>query len=138
MLKKDASEKLQTETATLVQTVIFKVNKLFDAITSTQSTEARDVGLHGIVTAAIELARLLAVQKAVLKVEMPEIVPHRHTLFDPEAMDDIGGEDEDSLVDREISCVTFPGIIKRGDQSGGQLQYLNVITKAKVLCSPES
>jgi hypothetical protein len=117
--------------------VVSKVNRLLDAITNTKSTEARDQGLQALVTSAIELSRLLAVQKAVFKVEMPEILPHQRVMFDAEFMEDIGGEDEDSLADREICCVTFPGIIKRGDESGGHLQYRNVISKAKVLCSPE-
>lgn len=54
-------------------------------------------------------------------------------------MEDIGGEDEDSLLagGREICCVAFPGVIKHGDESGGHLQFKNVITKARVLCSPE-
>lgn len=52
-------------------------------------------------------------------------------------MDDIGGEDEDMLEGREVACVVFPGLIKRGDESGGQLQFRNVITKARVFCAPE-
>jgi hypothetical protein len=91
------------------------------------------------VSAAIELSRLLAVQKAVFRVEMPEVLPHQRTVFDAETMEDVGGEDEDSLVDREICCVTFPGIVKRGDETGAHLlQYRNVIHKARVLCRPES
>ncbi|KAK3293455.1 AKAP7 2'5' RNA ligase-like domain-containing protein [Chaetomium fimeti] len=136
-IKKDASEKLQTETSKVVETVVSKVNDLLDPLTNTKSTEARDQGLQALVHSAIELSRLLAVQKAVFKIEMPEILPHQCIVFNGETMEDIGGEDEDSLADREICCVTFPGIIKRGDESGGHLQYRNVISKAKVLCSPE-
>ncbi|KAJ4307169.1 hypothetical protein N0V88_000548 [Collariella sp. IMI 366227] len=137
ILKKEASEKLQTSTAAVVDTVVTKVNTILSAITNTKSTEARDQGLQALVNSAIELSRLLAVQKAVFRVEMPEILPHQRTMFDPETMEDIGGEDEETLADREICCVTFPGIIKRGDENGGQLQYKNVISRAKVLCSPE-
>jgi hypothetical protein len=137
MLKKDANEKLQSETAAIVDTVVSRVNKLLDSITNTTSSEARDQGLQALVSSAIEISRLLAVQRAVFTIEMPEILPHQRTMFDAETMEDIGGEDEDSLADRDICCVTFPGIIKRGDESGGHLQYRNVISKAKVLCSPE-
>lgn len=137
ILKKDASEKLQSETSAVVDAVVAKVNSLLDAITNTKSTEARDQGLQALVHSAIDLSRLLAVQKAVFKIEMPEILPHQRILFDAETMEDIGGEDEESLADREICCVTFPGIIKRGDESGGHLHYRNVVAKAKVLCSPE-
>ncbi|KAL2185455.1 hypothetical protein L209DRAFT_766203 [Thermothelomyces heterothallicus CBS 203.75] len=137
MLKRDATQKLQTETSAVVEAVVSRVNKLLDSITSTNSTESRNQGLQALVNSAIELSRLLAVQKAVFRIEMPEILPHQRIMFDPETMEDIGGEDEESLMDREICCVTFPGIVKRGDQSGGHLQYRNVICKAKVLCSPE-
>ena len=137
ILKKDAGETLQRETATIVDTVVSKVNTLLDAVTNTTSTEARDQGLHALVASAVDLSRQLAVQKAVFRVEMPEILPHQRILFDAETMEDIGGEDEDGLADREICCVTFPGIVKRGDESGGHLQYRNVIAKAKVLCTPE-
>lgn len=114
------------------------MNRLLGSITSnTAATDARDDGLRALVSSAIELSRLLAVQKAVFTVEMPELLPHQRTVFDAETMEDIGGEDEESLVGREICCVTFPGVIKRGDESGGHLQYRNVIAKAKVLCSPE-
>ncbi|EAQ83987.1 hypothetical protein CHGG_10391 [Chaetomium globosum CBS 148.51] len=136
-IKKDASEKLEKETFKIVETVVSKVNELLDPLTNTKSTEARDQGLQALVHSAIELSRLLAVQKAVFRVEMPEILPHQCIMFNGETMEDIGGEDEDSLADREICCVIFPCIIKRGDESGGHLQYRNVISKAKVLCSPE-
>ena len=78
-------------------------------------------------------------QKAVFRVEMPEILPHQRVPFDPETMEDIGGGDDedDGLANREICCVAFPGIIKRGDGAGAQMQFVNVIARAKVLCTPE-
>ncbi|KAH8888252.1 hypothetical protein GQ53DRAFT_616143, partial [Thozetella sp. PMI_491] len=137
MLKKEAGQKLQAETASVTEAVISQINEIFDSLTDLKSTEARDQGLRALVTSAVELSRLLVVQKAVFKVTMPEILPHQKIMFDPATMEDIGGEDEDSLSEREICCVTFPGIIKRGDESGGQLQFRNVISKARVMCAPE-
>ena len=103
----------------------------------TTSSEARDSALRVLVNNSIELARLLVVQKAVLRVHMPEILPHQRILFEAATMEDIGGEDEEALADREICCVVFPGVIKHGDENGGQMQFMNVLSKAKVLCSPE-
>lgn len=128
---------MRRATSAVTDTIVSNVNGLMSAITNTTPTDARDQGLQALVSSAIELSQLLAVQKAVFRIEMPEILPHQRILFDAETMDDIGGEDEDSLADREICCVTFPGIIKRGDESGGHLQYRNVIAKAMVLCSSE-
>ena len=92
-----------------------------------------------LVKNSIELARLLVVQKARLRVYMPAILPHQQVLFEPDTMEDMGGEEDedDNLASREISCVVFPGVIKHGDENGGHMQYRNVIVKARVLCSPE-
>ncbi|KAK4221214.1 AKAP7 2'5' RNA ligase-like domain-containing protein [Podospora fimiseda] len=137
ILRKDGNKRLQTETANLTNTIVSRVNELLDAMTATKPNEGRDQGLRALVTSAIDLSRLLSVQRAVFNATMPEILPHQRIVFDAETMEDIGGEDEENLFEREVCCVTFPGIIKRGDVSGGQLQYRNVISKARVLCSPE-
>ncbi|KAK4166176.1 AKAP7 2'5' RNA ligase-like domain-containing protein [Cladorrhinum sp. PSN259] len=137
ILRKDGNEKLQTKTTNLVGTIVSRVNELLDAMTATKSNDNRDQGLRALISSAIDLSRLLSTQRAVFNVMMPEILPHQRIVFDAETMEDIGGEDEDSLLEREVCCVTFPGIIKRGDSSGGHMQYRNVISKARVLCSPE-
>ncbi|KAF4508352.1 hypothetical protein G6O67_004745 [Ophiocordyceps sinensis] len=67
---------------------------------------------------------------------MPEVLPHTRVVFEPATMEDVGGLEEEALTTREIDCVVFPGIIKHGDESGGQMQFRNVIAKARVLCSP--
>jgi activating signal cointegrator complex subunit 1 len=138
MLNKEASTtKTQKGAARIADSLVSQVNSIFDTITDTQSTEGRDQALVALVERSIPLSRMLMVQKAVFIVSMPEILPHQRTHFDVDTMEDIGGEDEETLHEREICCVTFPGIIKRGDENGGHLQYRNVITKARVLCSPE-
>ncbi|KAK1776987.1 hypothetical protein QBC45DRAFT_200559 [Copromyces sp. CBS 386.78] len=139
ILKREADQKLQVETTAILDAFVNKANSILDAITDadTKATEARDQGLRQLVNGAIDMSRLLVVQKAIFRVTMPEILPHQRVLFDAATMEDIGGEDEESLSDREICCVTFPGIIKQGDETGGQLQWRNVIAKARVLCSPE-
>ncbi|OTA04062.1 hypothetical protein A9Z42_0046070 [Trichoderma parareesei] len=106
---------------------------------NSQQTTARDSALRVLVKNSIELARLLVVQKARLRVYMPSILPHQQVLFEPDTMEDMGGEEDedDNLASREISCVVFPGVIKHGDENGGHMQYRNVIVKARVLCSPE-
>ncbi|KUI57698.1 hypothetical protein VP1G_05027 [Cytospora mali] len=150
MLKKDAAHNMQVQTTQTAEDVVTRIEKTLDSITTdtsgsasgsnttaANSTDARNQALRQLVNSAIELSRLLVMQKAVFEVWMPNIVPHQQIMFDHNTMEDIGGEDEENLVQREICCVTFPGIIKRGDENGGQLQFRNVISKARVLCSAE-
>lgn len=68
---------------------------------------------------------------------MPEIVDHQRTVFDPEMMEDVSGEEEDGLEEREIRCVTFPGIVKSGDENGERMSLRNVVAKIRVLCAPD-
>lgn len=135
LLRRDAPQLLNDETSAVAEEVVERVSRLMGCLTDSVSSEARDTALRVLVNNSVELARLLVVQKAVLRVHMPEILPHQRTLFDAATMEDIGGEE--ALSDREICCVVFPGVIKHGDENGGQMQFRNVISKAKVLCSPE-
>ncbi|KAL2759376.1 hypothetical protein ACRALDRAFT_1074310 [Sodiomyces alcalophilus JCM 7366] len=137
LLRREGNDKMQGETDVVAQGVITRLNGILDAITDVRATESRDQALRVQVVSAIELSRLLAVQKATFDVYMPEILPHQETVFDASTMEDMGGEDEEALARRDVSCVVFPGIVKRGDETGGHLQYRNVIAKARVLCSPE-
>ncbi|KAF5025002.1 hypothetical protein F66182_2953 [Fusarium sp. NRRL 66182] len=136
LLRRDAST-LEDSTSSVTEAILTRITRLLDALCGTSPSEARDSGLRVLVNNSIELARLVAVQKAVLRVHMPTVLPHQRVVFESETMEDLGGEDEESLAGREICCVAFPGVIKHGDENGGNLQYRNVIVKARVLCSPE-
>lgn len=137
MIRRDTSHKLQDTATFLTEDAITRVNRILDAITDVSATDSRDQALRMLVNNSVDLARLLAVQKAMFKVTMPRILPHQRIMFDPVEMEDIGGEDEESLTAREICCVTFPSIIKSGDEHGGHPQFRNIIAKARVLCTPE-
>ncbi|KAI1388735.1 uncharacterized protein F4822DRAFT_254759 [Hypoxylon trugodes] len=137
MLRKEATPRLQEETALVTESVISKINHILDSITDANATDARDHALRALVHNSVELARLLVVQKATFKVHMPKILPHQQILFEKATMEDIGAEDEESLTGREICCVTFPGVIKTGDENGNHPQFKNVVAKARVLCAPE-
>ncbi|KAI1766567.1 hypothetical protein GGR53DRAFT_464243 [Hypoxylon sp. FL1150] len=137
MLRKEATSRMQEETELATETVISRVNHILDAITDASATAARDHALRALVQNSVELARLLVVQKATFKVYMPKIFPHQRILFEASSMEDIGAEDEDSLAGREICCVTFPGVIKTGDENGSHPQFTNVVAKARVLCNTE-
>ncbi|KAI0205484.1 hypothetical protein F4808DRAFT_234792 [Astrocystis sublimbata] len=137
MLRKECASKMQQETDDVIRNVMSRINRIVNNITDARGTEARDQALKFLVTNSTNLARLLVAQKALFEVTMPKILPYQRVIFEPDFMDHIGEEDEDSLASRELLCVTFPGIIKTGDENGRHLQYRNVIAKATVLCSPE-
>lgn len=150
LLRREAHH-LHDNTDAFAEAVISRITQLLDSIITTSpssssssstpaanSATARDSALRVLIKNSIELARLLVVQKARLRVYMPSILPHQQVLFEPDTMEDMGGEeDEENLANREISCVVFPGVIKHGDENGGHMQFRNVIVKARVLCSPE-
>lgn len=139
LLRREATH-LHDDTDTFAEDVIQRINRLLDSITTgsgVSRSDARDSALRVIIKNSVELARRLVVQKAVLRVYMPTILPHQRVMFETDTMEDMGGEDEDALASREICCVVFPGVVKHGDENGGQMQFRNVIAKARVLCSPE-
>lgn len=137
MLRKEATPRMQEETALVTESVISRVNHILGAITDASATSTRDHALRALVHNSVDLARSLVVQKATFKIYMPKILPHQRTFFETSTMEDIGAEDEENLTGREISCVTFPGIIKIGDEDGNHPQFTNVVAKARVLCNTE-
>ncbi|KAI0181340.1 hypothetical protein GGR52DRAFT_583745 [Hypoxylon sp. FL1284] len=137
MLRKEATSQMQEETTLVTESAISRINHILDATTDASATNARDHALRTLVQNSVELARLLVVQKATFKVYMPKIFPHQRVLFESSCMEDIGAEDEEALTGREICCVTFPGVIKTGDENGNHPQFTNVVAKARVLCNTE-
>jgi activating signal cointegrator complex subunit 1 len=137
LLRKEAAQKMQKETAAVVEAVVAQVNSILSSISDAQSSESRDQSLRALVTSCIDLSRLLRVQKAIFSIIMPSIEGHQKTMFDAESMEDIGGEDEDTLHEREIRCVTFPGIVKTGDENGESSHLRNIVAKVRVLCAPD-
>ncbi|KAF8856496.1 hypothetical protein BDZ45DRAFT_745397 [Acephala macrosclerotiorum] len=137
IVQKDAAQKLQSETTTVVEAVVSQVNRIMDSIGDLRHTESRDQSLRSLTNSSIELARLMRVQKAEFSIMMPSIEGHQRTTFNPDTMEDIGGEDEDTLIEREIRCVVFPGIVKAGDENGERSHLRNVVAKIRVLCAPD-
>jgi activating signal cointegrator complex subunit 1 len=137
ILRKEAPQKLHTETTAVVENIVTEVNIIMGSISDLQTSETRDQSLRALINSSIELSRLLRVQKAVFSVTMPSIEEYQKTMFDAASMEDIGGEDEDTLEEREIRCVTFPGIIKNGDENGEREHLRNVVAKIRVLCAPD-
>lgn len=137
LIRKEAAQKLQSETATVVEAVVARVNCILSSISDVQGSESRDQSLRALIISSIDLSRLLRVQKAVFTIIMPSIEGYQRTMFDTECMEDIGGEDEETLHEREICCVTFPGIVKSGDENGESSHLRNVVAKTRVFCAPD-
>lgn len=137
IIKKDAIEKMRTETETLIEIVIQRINDALDIIMDLPKPGVWSQSVRNIIINAIGLSRLLRVQKAAFRVSIPVISKDNPVYFDTQSMEDVGGEDELGLENRKIRCVTFPGIIKEGDENGEQVHLANVVAKIRVLCEPE-
>jgi hypothetical protein len=135
--KKGCLDHLAPRTDEIASSLVSEIMGILQDITDIGAGEQRDTALKALIFEAISLSRMLRVQKADFKLVMPVIEGHQINTFDAETMDDIGGEDEETLEGREILCITFPGVLKEGDENGQRLQLRNVIAKAKVLCSPD-
>ena len=133
---KSLSSDLEWRMEQVIHAVGKEVMDLLGAITTTEGLPAESMAsqLHVLVKEAITLSRTLRVQKAHFTLWMPIIRQHELHHFDAEMMEDIGGEDEDSLQGREVRCITFPGVVKEGDENGERMELRNCIAKAKVLC----
>ncbi|RDA92603.1 hypothetical protein CP533_0911 [Ophiocordyceps camponoti-saundersi (nom. inval.)] len=145
LLQNPDSVLLQAETTALVDTVVDRINFLLEALLGTSSSSSsssshagRDSSLVVLVNKAVDLARLLAVQRAVLRVDhgLPCQDVTALPPFDADSMEDVGGLDEEALPASRVACLVFPALIKRGDENGAQMQLRNVIAKARVLCLP--
>ncbi|KAL2265695.1 hypothetical protein VTJ83DRAFT_6795 [Remersonia thermophila] len=140
IFRKDAAETLRAETAAVVDAAAARIIGLLDSITHATATDARDQALRVLLADAVDLAQLLAVQRAVFRVDLPP----DSSSFNEGTMEDVGGEESEEDEDaggggggggRIVWCVTFPALIKHGDESGAfPDEYRNVIAKAKVLC----
>lgn len=121
----------------MTDNIVAQVNIIMSSISDCQASETRDHSLRTLIVSSIDLSRLLRVQKAMFSVMMPSIEDHQRTIFDAEIMEDIGGEDEETLHEREIRCATFPGLVKHGDENGERGHLRNVVAKIRVLCAPD-
>lgn len=130
-------EHLGARTEEIASSLVKEIMGILEAITDIEPAEQRNAALRTLVVEAIALSRMLRVQKASFKLTMTVVEGHQVNTFQGDSMDDIGGEDEETLEGREIMCMTFPGIVKEGDERGQRMQFRNIIAKAKVLCSPD-
>ncbi|KAI6890636.1 hypothetical protein KC334_g14618, partial [Hortaea werneckii] len=98
-------------------------------LTEIEAGEGGKTSLIGIIKRAASLAHLFSFQQA----QYQFILPNPGTPFDAQTMEDIA-EDGEELSSSVISCVTFPSIIKSGDECGDNIHLRNVIMKSRVLC----
>jgi len=94
---------MEKETTRITEELVRQINHVMDSISDVQNSEARDQPLKAMIANAIDLSRLLRVQRAVFNIiTMPWMEDHQKMMFDTESMEDIGGEDEDALQEKEI------------------------------------
>lgn len=135
IVQKSAPLDVETARESIINNIVDHLDRLAIHTMDLKLSDNAKSSFRVLISSAVDLARLLRVQKAIFEPMMPLVEPHHIHTFDADTMEDIGGEDEDGLQGREIRCVAFPGIVKRGDISGENTSELrNVIAKARVLC----
>ncbi|OBT53451.1 hypothetical protein VE04_06899 [Pseudogymnoascus sp. 24MN13] len=135
--KKGSLDNLGVKTEEVAASVVREAMAILEDITDVERDAGREVTLRALIIEAITLSRMLRVQKASFKPIMTVVEGHQINIFDSETMDDIGGEDEETLEGRDILCMTFPGVLKEGDENGQRMQLRKIIARSKVLCSPD-
>ncbi|KAI7215238.1 hypothetical protein KC333_g5560 [Hortaea werneckii] len=116
---------LQKANESVAESICHSLHKL----TEIDAGEGGKTSLIGIIKRAASLAHLFSFQQA----QYQFLLPNPGTPFDAEKMEDIA-EDGEKLSSSVISCVTFPFIIKNGDECGENTHLRNVIMKSRVLC----
>lgn len=137
LVRKHSADMIRDRTADLIDGGVARLNQVLDAITDMEATDTRDQAARALLGNAVELAQALALQKAQFKIDMPIVLPHQQVHYDFANMEDVGGEDDEDLIEREVLCVLFPALLKTGDAAGEHLHYKNVICKSKVVCAAD-
>lgn len=112
----DLKSKIDAATEKRKAQLMREVADVMSALTKTELDESQQTGLSKIVGSAIALSRVLRLQRAVYGCVFPAMDETGFLNFDKDLMDDVydGEETSDTLV----RCVTFPALIKTGDEGG--------------------
>lgn len=102
--------------------LIHDISSVLSLITKTELTRHQLTSLDKIVDHAISLSRLLSVQRAVYTCTLPECDASERLFFDPHLNEDVF-DAEDTSPNKTIRCVTFPAVLKAGDEVGDNVSW---------------
>ncbi|KAI9718255.1 MAG: hypothetical protein M1812_004245 [Candelaria pacifica] len=119
------NDSFKNQVAELWEWLQSRIDETLTALTGIECSDAWDKGLRSILDQAVEISHLFRIQRAEFQVLRPSLQNERPVDFDPEVMEDISGEDEVLLRGREIGCVTFPAVLKIGDETGDNVSCLS-------------
>ncbi|KAF2027543.1 hypothetical protein EK21DRAFT_71736, partial [Setomelanomma holmii] len=138
--KSDKEGALQQSRGSVLQQVANEITHLLFTLTNVSLAPNGQLALMGIMSAAADLQRTLALQKARYEVLFFHDTDGVNTTFDQHRMDPINDLDEDVDDDTKMAssnqfmfCV-FPCLQKFGDERGENLEVSNVLLKARVCC----
>ncbi len=131
-----SSKTLASERAVASQKLL---NELWSLMTPLLPQNARKKPLETLIEDFISLHYDLRTQRAQFDTFVPRVEGHGNSdFFSPHTMDDVSGEEEGDLTGKKISLVSWPGLIKHGDERGERQElYHNVISRARVICLTE-
>lgn len=105
------------------------VTSTLDALSGQASGATKLASLQPVIRRVITLAHLFRIQRARFTFDFPTPL----SAFDPSIMENIAF-DRDAEEGHPIDCVTFPLVLKLGDEHGANVQWQNVLLKANVVC----
>ena len=112
----DLRSKIDAATERQKAQLMREISNVLSALTNIELNESQQTGLDRIVGNAIELSRILKLQQAVYECVFPAMDDSGCLHFDKDLMEDVYNEEETS--DTLVRCVTFPALIKTGDEHG--------------------
>ncbi|KAI5247426.1 hypothetical protein E4T43_01898 [Aureobasidium subglaciale] len=150
----DLEKRYQDSQAKAQAHLVEQVCKIMSALTGLTVVEEQRRTLSSVVEHAVSLSQVLGRQRATYRCFLPEADAQDDIEFDYTTMEDLMNEQEEDGLAKDITCVVFPALQKTGGETGesvrhpysvkrvrltnpGQMNVMNVLMKAKVLCVEE-
>ncbi|KAI5269887.1 hypothetical protein E4T47_06671 [Aureobasidium subglaciale] len=150
----DLEKRYQDSQAKAQAHLVEQVCKIMSALTGLTVVEEQRRTLSSVVEHAVSLSQVLGRQRATYRCFLPEADAQDDIEFDYTTMEDLMNEQEEDGLAKDITCVVFPALQKTGGETGesvrhpysvkrvrltnpGQMDVMNVLMKAKVLCVEE-
>ena len=113
----DVKDAIDAATGKRIGKLIHDIISVLSFLTKTELTEHQRTSLGKIVEHAISLSKLFGLQRAVYTCVLPDSHGPAGLSLDERIMEDVSDTESDGSH-MIIRCVTFPAVLKAGDEHG--------------------